>query len=169
MLVMTICVNLFHIAQKRCSLRHLASSRQETNPLGHHRVPCLFKDEYLFVTPVILTSVCFLSLFIPVAIFNSDVYQTDVLLYTFMESSNLGVTIAAHYIVLLNVIIIIVFLMKLQSSFIYNAQKKIFWFIIQNLNLYILIIYTNSEIHHFKYSLKKQLQTVFLLFRYRNA
>ena len=42
-----------------------------------------------------------------------------------------------------------------------------FWFIIYDLNLYILIIYTNSEIHHFKYSHNKQLKTVFLLFRYR--
>ena len=52
MLVMLICVNLFHTAQKRRSLRRLAFFRQETNPLGHHRVLCSFKDKYLFM-PVI--------------------------------------------------------------------------------------------------------------------
>ena len=41
---------------------------------------------------------------------------------------------------------------------------KSFWFIIHNLNLYISIIYTNSEIHHFKYS-HKQLKTDLLFSR----
>ena len=48
-----------------------------------------------------------------------------------------------------------------------NAKKQLFWFIIHNFDLYILIIYTNLEIHHFKYSHNKQLKTVFCLFRYR--
>ena len=40
-------------------------------------------------------------------------------------------------------------------------RKKSFWFIINKLNLYISIIYTNSEIHYFKYLHNKQLKTVF--------
>ena len=47
--------------------------------------------------------------------------------------------------------------------------KNFFWFILYNLNLYILIICTNSKIHHFKYSHNKQLKTVFLIFRYRST
>ena len=56
-------------------------------------------------------------------------------------------------------LIIIMYCFKVKTS--NNAQKKIFWFIIHNLNLYILIIYTNSEICHFKYWHDNQLKTVF--------